>query len=438
MALACKGLNTGTTQPGFEILDKQKLGASSQQQQIAYQRGLEGEIANTISQIDGADGATVNLTLGQDNLFADECQPATAAVLLPHDASGDGPRRGQGHRQPRRLLGPGPEDPRVTITDGPARCCGPTATAAAAGGGGLPSKTAPRPSTTPRPPRPSRRCSTARSAPTRRRSWSTPTSTSTRPTDQKLTYDDKNVVAAHPRTTDESLKGTGTTSGGTSGTASNLPSYAPRQRAGGGNNDYKNKTENRPTASARRSPGRRSRPAPSTRWTSPSAGGQVGPAARPRAPIQQATLGAAGLDTERGDTLDGTQVRASAEDRRRRRPARSRPPSRASSRASGSASARCCSCSSSPATCASASGESCRRAVVAERDRGARVAGRARADAGRCLERRPATTRSSRARRPAAASRSTSSSTRARARGRTPQAVDGGGQGHGDRSRDTP
>src|ERR1044071_1069720 len=50
VALASKGLNSGTTQPGFEILDKQKLGASSQQQQIAYQRGLEGTIANTIGQ----------------------------------------------------------------------------------------------------------------------------------------------------------------------------------------------------------------------------------------------------------------------------------------------------------------------------------------------------------------------------------------------------
>ena len=42
VALAAKGLNAGATQPGFEILDKQKLGASSQQQQVAYQRGAGG------------------------------------------------------------------------------------------------------------------------------------------------------------------------------------------------------------------------------------------------------------------------------------------------------------------------------------------------------------------------------------------------------------
>jgi flagellar M-ring protein FliF len=58
VALAAKGL-TGRSQPGFELLDKQKLGASSFQQQVAYQRALEGQIAQTIGQIDGVAGAEV-------------------------------------------------------------------------------------------------------------------------------------------------------------------------------------------------------------------------------------------------------------------------------------------------------------------------------------------------------------------------------------------
>jgi flagellar M-ring protein FliF len=81
VALAAKGL-TGQAQPGFELLDKQKLGASSFQQQVAYQRALEGQIAQTIGQIDGVSGAQVQLTMPQDQLFADEQKPATAAVLL--------------------------------------------------------------------------------------------------------------------------------------------------------------------------------------------------------------------------------------------------------------------------------------------------------------------------------------------------------------------
>jgi flagellar M-ring protein FliF len=86
VALAAKGLN-GRSQPGFELLDKQKLGASSFQQQVAYQRALEGQIAQTIGQINGVSGAQVQLTMPQDQLFADEQKPATAAVLLGGGAS---------------------------------------------------------------------------------------------------------------------------------------------------------------------------------------------------------------------------------------------------------------------------------------------------------------------------------------------------------------
>ena len=87
VALAGQGLAGGSSQPGFELLDKQKLGSSTFQQQIAYQRALEGQIAQTIGQIDGISGAQVQLTLPKDDLFADEKQPATAAVLLNADSS---------------------------------------------------------------------------------------------------------------------------------------------------------------------------------------------------------------------------------------------------------------------------------------------------------------------------------------------------------------
>src|SRR3954453_20522780 len=49
IALAEKGL-PGTAQPGFALFDKQKLGASDFQQQVTYQRALEGQLASTISQ----------------------------------------------------------------------------------------------------------------------------------------------------------------------------------------------------------------------------------------------------------------------------------------------------------------------------------------------------------------------------------------------------
>src|SRR3954466_8264939 len=81
IALAEKGLPQ-SNQPGMELFDKQKLGASDFQQQGTYQRALEGQLAQTIGQIDGVGGATVQLVLPQDQLFQDQQSAAKAAVLL--------------------------------------------------------------------------------------------------------------------------------------------------------------------------------------------------------------------------------------------------------------------------------------------------------------------------------------------------------------------
>src|SRR5947209_20629711 len=47
IALATAGL-LGNQQPGMELFDKSQLGASNFQQQITYQRALEGQLAGTI------------------------------------------------------------------------------------------------------------------------------------------------------------------------------------------------------------------------------------------------------------------------------------------------------------------------------------------------------------------------------------------------------
>lgn len=243
VALASKGLNSGTTQPGFEILDKQKLGASSQQQQIAYQRGLEGTIANTIGQIDGAGGAQVHLTLGQDNLFADESQPATAAVLLPQDASGMDPASVKGIANLVAASVPALKASSVTITDGSGAMLWPSGGGAGGGVGadGLPSKTA---------------AEAKYNASSEASLQSLLDRTLGQDKAQVVVHSDLNVdkideqaltytgkkVALSEKTTTESLKGTGSTSGGTSGTASNLPSYAANATGGSGSNDYKNTT----------------------------------------------------------------------------------------------------------------------------------------------------------------------------------------------------
>ena len=109
VALATAGLLT-TQQPGFSLLDSQQLGQSNFQQQVTYERALEGQLASTIETIDGVTSATVNLVIpnSQDQLFSDQTQPATASVLLGGEPAVR--QLGARHRPAGRLQRPQPVD----------------------------------------------------------------------------------------------------------------------------------------------------------------------------------------------------------------------------------------------------------------------------------------------------------------------------------------
>src|SRR3954449_11139527 len=81
VALAASGIPSNG-QVGFSLFDKQKLGASNLQQQVTYQRALEGELAQTIQQVQGVTSASVNLVLPDTQLFADQQSQSRASVLL--------------------------------------------------------------------------------------------------------------------------------------------------------------------------------------------------------------------------------------------------------------------------------------------------------------------------------------------------------------------
>jgi flagellar M-ring protein FliF len=240
VALATKGLNNGVTQPGFEILDKQKLGASSQQQQIAYQRGLEGTIANTISQIQGAGGAQVHLTLAQDNLFADESRAATAAVLLPQDASSMDAASVKGIANLVASSVPGLKAGAVTITDGTGTMLWPTVGGADGGSDGLPSKTgaeakynAMQEGTL--------QALLDRTLGANKAQVVVHSDLNMDKIDQQeLKYSGK-VVPLTEKKTKETLKGTGAANGGTAGSPSNLPNTIAANGTGAnGTNNYNN------------------------------------------------------------------------------------------------------------------------------------------------------------------------------------------------------
>ena len=67
---------------GFEIFDRQGLGATEQSQRVAYQRALQGELARTIGALEPVRQARVLLVLPESTLFKRDQQKPRAAVSL--------------------------------------------------------------------------------------------------------------------------------------------------------------------------------------------------------------------------------------------------------------------------------------------------------------------------------------------------------------------
>src|SRR3954467_860977 len=136
--LANSGLSaSGAGSNGWAQFDKQKLGSSNFQQQVAYQRALETQIAQTIGQVDGVSGATVQLTMPQEQLFADQQKPATASVMLGGGPSNLEPGAVRGIANLVASAVPNLKPSSVTITDGSGQMLWPTGDSA---NGGIASK----------------------------------------------------------------------------------------------------------------------------------------------------------------------------------------------------------------------------------------------------------------------------------------------------------
>ncbi len=79
--MSSEGLPTGGTS-GYALLDKQSITTSEFQQQVQYQRALEGELTNTITVIDGVESAVVHLVVPKESVFAAETPKPSASVLI--------------------------------------------------------------------------------------------------------------------------------------------------------------------------------------------------------------------------------------------------------------------------------------------------------------------------------------------------------------------
>jgi flagellar M-ring protein FliF len=309
IALAEKGLPS-SAQPGFELMDSQKLGSSEFQQQVTYQRALEGQLASTIGQIDGVGGATVQLVLPQDELFDDKQSAAKASVLL--NGGSDSLQPGAIHGIAQLVSGSvkGLSPNNVSITDSTGALLWPNSDAGATDG---------------------QVASTQKQAAEARYSQSMEANLNAmlvqtlgpgkaqvqvnadlnadRTTLQKLTYAKKGTPLSTQKET-ETLKGGGSGGaggGGAAGTASNtVPSYAGAS-GGGANSNYKHVTGqtqfgvNKEVAKTEVAPG-----AVKKMNVAVVLDKSVPPASV--AAVRTAIAGAAGIDAARGDKISVSQI----------------------------------------------------------------------------------------------------------------------------------
>jgi flagellar M-ring protein FliF len=91
LATAAKG-SARSGRLGFEIFDKPNWVGSEFDEQVNYQRALEGELEHTVSSLSDVESARVHLVMPHDSLFREQDRPAKASVVLKlrHRSLADG------------------------------------------------------------------------------------------------------------------------------------------------------------------------------------------------------------------------------------------------------------------------------------------------------------------------------------------------------------
>ncbi len=304
--LAGSGVNvTAGGGAGFELFDEQKLGASEFQQQVTYQRALEGEIARTIGAVDGVSNPSVQLVLPEDDLFADEASPSTAAVMLGNSADAMDPGAVRGIAQLVSSSVKGLKTENVTITDASGSLLWPQGEGAG-GGGMVAGKQALE-----------ARYSRAMEAdlnalltrtlgPGTGQVSVTADLNADKTTQDEVVYEKKGVPLK-TQTETERLRGGGATTGGTAGTGSNIPQYSATAAGGSANSNYQRETENTEFGVGKKVARTEIAPGAVNKLNVALLVDKSVPAAD-FASIQEAVTSAAGIDAERGDTMQAAQV----------------------------------------------------------------------------------------------------------------------------------
>ena len=82
LTAAAAGLPSTGGQGGYSLLDTMGVTSSEFQQDVTYKRAIEGELAKTISAMDGVKTATVQLAIPEESVFVAEQKDPTASVFV--------------------------------------------------------------------------------------------------------------------------------------------------------------------------------------------------------------------------------------------------------------------------------------------------------------------------------------------------------------------
>jgi flagellar M-ring protein FliF len=307
VALASQGVSVSSsgTQDGYALLDKTKLGSSQFQQQVTYQRALEGELANMINGVEGVNGANVQLVLPEDTLFADEKSPATASVMLQNTADTLQPGAVRGIAQMTASAVKGLKIGDVTITDGAGQLLWPQGDGTTGGAAGA-TKQATEASKARELEAKVNAMLASTLGPGKAQVQVTVDMNVDKTTQKSLTYAKKGVPL---KTSEESerLRGSGGTTGGTPGTGSNVPTYSNNSASGSGNSNYQRSKKDTDFGVDKTVETKEVAPGTINKLNVALLVDRSIPPAT-FASLKQTVATAAGVQTARGDTLTATQM----------------------------------------------------------------------------------------------------------------------------------
>jgi flagellar M-ring protein FliF len=304
VALGAQGVSLGSTNKGFELFDQQKLGASEKQQEVTYQRALEGEIANTINGVQGVSNAQVQLVMPKDDLFADTTTPATAAVMLgnPVDTMDSGAVAGVAQLVASSVQGL--KTDKVTITDATGQILWPQGDAAG-GGSGTSKQTAEARFNSAMEARLNAMLASTLGA-GKARVQVTADLNVDKTTRNELTYAKKGVPETITNDV-EKLKGGTASAGGTAGTGSNIPTYSNGTAGSNANSNYNHTVKTQKNLYDKKVTQTDVAPGQVNKLNVALVLDQSVPAATV-ASLQKTVASAAGIDTTRGDQISATQM----------------------------------------------------------------------------------------------------------------------------------